>query len=100
MATDVFVRHPEVVPPDIETAVESCHTPEDVAVLRRICEMHPSPLGRLMLEAVEHLNWPKNENEGVLQTRARYEIVKLERGLVVLEIILETGHTQPMTPRL
>jgi len=37
---------------------------------------------------VERLSWPKEENADALQTRARNEIVKLERGLVVLEIIV------------
>jgi biopolymer transport protein ExbB len=77
-----------VVPPEIETAVQSCHSPSDVPLLRRVCEQKPSALGRLLLEAADHLDWPKAENEGALQTSARHEIVRLERGLVVLEIIV------------
>ena len=78
----------KVVPSEIETAVHSCQTREDVPVLRRVCEQKPSPLGRLLLQASEHLDWPKAENEAALQTLARHEIVRLERGLVVLEIIV------------
>jgi biopolymer transport protein ExbB len=77
-----------VVPSEIETAVQSCQSREDVPVLRRVCEQKPSPLGRLLLQASEHLDWPKAENEAALQTLARHEIVRLERGLVVLEIIV------------
>jgi biopolymer transport protein ExbB len=77
-----------VVPSEIETAVQSCQTREDVALLRRVCEQKPSPLGRLLLQASEHLDWPKAENEDSLQTLARHEVVRLERGLVVLEIIV------------
>lgn len=77
-----------VVPPEIETAVQSCRSPADVPLLRRVCEQKPSPLGRLLIEAASHLDWPKGENEAALQTRARHEIVKLERGLVVLEVIV------------
>ena len=61
---------------------------EDVPLLRQVCEQKPSPLGRLLLVATEHLDWPKEENEAALQTRARHEIVRLERGLVVLEVIV------------
>jgi len=57
-------------------------------MLRRVCQQHPSPLGRLLVQATEHLDWPKADNEDALQTRARHEIVRLERGLVVLEIIV------------
>jgi biopolymer transport protein ExbB len=78
----------KVVPPEIETAVQSCQSPEDVAMLRRVCEQKPSPLGRLLLQAADHLDWPKEETESALQTRARHEIVRLERGLVVLEVIV------------
>jgi biopolymer transport protein ExbB len=77
-----------VVPSEIEAAVHSCQTKEDVAMLRRLCEQKPSPLSRLLIEAADHLEWPKAENEAALETRARHEIVRLERGLVVLEIIV------------
>ena len=77
-----------VVPPEVETAVQSCKTPSDVPMLRRVCEQKPSALGRLLLEAANHLDWPKAENEAALQTQARHEIVRLERGLVVLEVIV------------
>lgn len=77
-----------VVPAEIETAAQSCQNREDVPLLRRVCEQKPSPVGRLLVEAADHLSWPKAENEAALQTRARHEIVRLERGLVVLEIIV------------
>jgi biopolymer transport protein ExbB len=82
------LRWKKVVPPAIESAVESCQTREDVPMLKRACEQYASPLSRLLLLAVNRLNWPKEENVDSLQTRARHEIVKLERGLVVLEIIV------------
>jgi len=82
------LRWRKVVPPEIESAVESCQTPEDVPMLRRVCEQHDAPLSRLLLFAANHLDWPKPDVVDALQTRARHEIVKLERGLVVLEIIV------------
>lgn len=82
------LRWKKVVPPEVEAAVESCQTRDEVAVLKRVCEQHASPLSRLLLLAITRLNWPKEENVDALQTRARHEIVKLERGLVVLEIIV------------
>lgn len=82
------LRWKKVVPPTIETAVESCQTREDVPMLKRVCEQNQSPLSRLLLQAINRLNWPKEENVDSLQTRARHEIVRLERGLVVLEIIV------------
>jgi biopolymer transport protein ExbB len=80
------LRWRKVVPPEVEAAVESCQTRQDVPVLRRVCQQHASPLGRLVGLAADHLERPKEENVSALQTRARHEIVKLERGLVVLEV--------------
>src|SRR5438093_5859121 len=82
------LRWGRVVPREIEAAVESCQSPEDVPILRRICQQHDSPMSRLLLLAADHLPWPRAENVDALQTRARHEIVRLERGLVVLEIIV------------
>ena len=82
------LRWRKVVPPEVEAALGSCQSREDVGVLRRICEQNASPLARLLVQAASRLDWPKAENVDALQTRARHEIVRLERGLVVLEIIV------------
>src|ERR1035437_9473471 len=82
------LRWRKVLPPEIEAAVESCRSREDVAMLQRLCQQRPSPLGRLLLLAADRLEWPKDDKADALQTRARHEIVRLERGLVVLEIIV------------
>ena len=84
----IALRWKRVVPPQVEAAVESCQSPEDVPMLRRVCQQHSSPMGRLLLQAADHLDWPKAENVDALQTHARQEITRLERGLVVLEIIV------------
>jgi biopolymer transport protein ExbB len=84
----IALRWRRVVPAEIEAAVESCQTPEDMPMLRRVCEQHDAPVSRLLLIAAEHLDWPKAEALDALQTRARHEIARLERGLVVLEIIV------------
>jgi biopolymer transport protein ExbB len=60
----------------------------DEARLRGACLAHPSPLGRLITSVLDHLRWDKTENVAALEVRARQEIAGLERGLVVLEIIV------------
>jgi biopolymer transport protein ExbB len=64
------LRWRKVVPPEIEAAVESCQSPEDVPMLKRVCQQHTSPLSRLLLLAVDHLTRPKADNTDALQTRA------------------------------
>jgi len=82
------LRWPKVLPPAIEGAVRSCASVEELGMLRSVCEQYPSPLGRILTTAGDHLDWPKAENVDAIQTQARHEIVKLERGLVVLEVIV------------
>ncbi|HEX9048414.1 MAG TPA: MotA/TolQ/ExbB proton channel family protein [Verrucomicrobiae bacterium] len=83
-----MLRWSMVVPPAIADALTACRSASDVPKLRSVCEMNPSPLGRLLLFAANHLEWPKAENVSSLETAARREVVRLERGLVVLEIII------------
>jgi biopolymer transport protein ExbB len=45
----------------------------------------------LALLAYDHLKEPKEETVDLLETRARQEIVRLERGLVILEIVVGIG---------
>ena len=78
----------KVVPKQITAALAVCRTAGDVEKLRLACTQKPSPLGRLLILASDHLDWPKADNVDALQTAARHEIVRLERGLVVLEIIV------------
>ncbi|MBI3414383.1 MAG: MotA/TolQ/ExbB proton channel family protein [Verrucomicrobia bacterium] len=82
------LRWNRVVPVSIEKAVEDFRAGPDAAMLKQVCLLKPSPLGRLLLVAIEHFDWPRTENETALQTRARHEVVQLERGLVVLEIVV------------
>ena len=83
-----MLRWGKVTPPRITAALAECRTGDDVENLRDLCGKAPSPLGRLILSAINHHSWPKMENVSSLETAARREVVRLERGLVVLEIII------------
>ena len=85
------LRWKKVVPPEVEKAVEDCQSPTGIPELRQICKLKPSPLSRLLLIAAEHLSWPIAENTDAIQTRARHELLQLERGLVVLEVVVGIG---------
>src|SRR5687767_2394676 len=85
------LRRMKVIPPNVETALDNCRTPADLPRLAQVCHGNPSPLSRLTLLAQDHLQEPKDETVDLLETRARQEVVKLERGLVILEIIVGIG---------
>jgi biopolymer transport protein ExbB len=84
----LVLRWRRIIPPDVESAAQNSHSAADVETVRRVCQKRHSPLSRLLLMACDQLEWPKAENVDALQTQARHEIVHLERGLVVLEILV------------
>ncbi len=81
------LRRNKVTPDVVEDALDRCHSRDDVSNLQVICQQKPSVLSRLVLLAIEHLPFPKSDNAESIQTQARHEVVRLERGLVILEII-------------
>ena len=85
------LRRKNVMPPLIETEIEELQPSDNadsVAKLTRLVRHDPSALARIVLAGLQHLQWTKTENVEAVQTRARHEIVRLESGLVVLEIIV------------
>ena len=82
------LRWNRVIPPPIQNGVAFYKSPDDLPRLRVVCEENPSNCARLLLFVSEHLDWSRSESVELLETRARHEVAQLERGLVVLEIIV------------
>ena len=82
------LRERNVVPQPLTDAVLNYGSARDLQMLKSVCAQNASPLAKLLLFSADHLDMPKSENSALIETRARYEISKLERGLVVLEILV------------
>jgi biopolymer transport protein ExbB len=82
------LRWRKVIPKQTEEAVEQCNSPADAARVVHIASASAAPINRLILQANEHLDWPKQDNINSVETAARHEVIQLERGLVILEIIV------------
>ncbi len=82
------LRWGRVIPPAIQNAVSFYKSAEDLPRLRAVCAENPSTCARLLLFVTEHLDWSRSETVELLETRARHEVAQLERGLVVLEILI------------
>lgn len=82
------LRWGRVVPASLAVAVAECETDGDLQKLRQACTAQQSPLGKLLLLATDSRHLPKADTEAAVETAARHEIVKLESGLVALEIIV------------
>ena len=85
------LRRSVVMPPLIEAEIEELEPTggqDAVMKLLRLVRHDQSSLARIVQVGLQNLQWPKSENIESVQTRARHEIVRLESGLVVLEIIV------------
>ena len=84
------LRRDLVVPPFIGREIDAIQ-PGDAAAAVRLSwavENDTTALGRIVQVGLRHLSWPKSENIEAVQTRAQHEIVRLESGLFVLEVIV------------
>ena len=82
------LREKNVLPLVIESEMERLVPGASAERLARIVHHDASSLARIVRVALQHLRWPRAENVEAVQTRARHEMVRLERGLVVLEVIV------------
>ena len=84
------LRRALVMPTIIEQEIEMLQ-PDDtegVVKLSRLVRNDDSTLARIAQVGLQNLNWPKTENLEAVQTKARNEIVRLESGMFILEIIV------------
>jgi biopolymer transport protein ExbB len=82
------LRRKNVMPPLIEQEIERLAPGESPELLSRIVHNDPSSLARITRVALQYLRAPRSENIEAVQTRARHEMVRLEKGLIVLEVIV------------
>lgn len=80
------LRERLIIPPELEMAVERLQPGQSLQDLADLASGSSSPLGRILLVCLGHLNWPRQENIEAVQVRARHEVVKMESGLAVLEV--------------
>ena len=81
------LRRRNVLPLVIESEIERLVPGGSAERLARIVHHDDSSLARIVRVALQHLRAPRAENIEAVETRARHEMVGLERGLIVLEII-------------
>ena len=85
------LRREKVIPSWLWNRIEALQPGETGSALERLGQTvrtDPSPLARITEVAVQHLEWPRSENVEAVQTRARHEVIRMEAGLVVLEVIV------------
>jgi len=88
------LRRSKIIPSDLYNTLVYLPVGSPSASLTQMATAGRSSLARLVRVSLEHLPWTRDENLQAVQSKSRAELIQLERGLVVLEIM--TG----MTPLL
>jgi biopolymer transport protein ExbB len=84
----VALRKGAVVPRLIEKSIVGYRPGESLEPLRRMVKDDDSAMGQILDAVVRSANATKAETLEIVQTRARREVVGLEAGLFILEIIV------------
>src|SRR5258708_16255272 len=82
------LREKNVLPLTIESEMERLAPGANPERLFRIVQHDASSLAPIVRVALGPLRWPRPDNVQTVQTRARHEMVRLEKGLVVLELLI------------
>lgn len=82
------LRWSRVIPPRLMDELEKFTHGGSIEMLERASLQHDSPLGRLLRLALDNAQRPRDETRDAIETRARREVSRLERGVVALEIIV------------
>lgn len=85
------LRESRIIPQVLVEAVDALKPGDTLENLQAQMENHPSAMSRILGTLLSHLNWSKSENLEAVQTRARHELARMEKGLVVLEIATGAG---------
>ncbi len=81
------LRRKNVLPLVVESEIERLVPGASAERLARIVQNDESALARIVRAALQNLRAPRSETVDVIETKARHELIVLERGLIVLEII-------------
>ena len=85
------LRENAIIPRPVVEAVDALRPGHTLQALQEEMARHPSAISLILSTLISHLNWSKSENLEAVQTCARHEIARMEKGLVILEIATGTG---------
>lgn len=83
----IALRENNVMPYVIQSEIERLPPGGNAERLARMVHHDPSSLARIARVALQQLRAPRSENVEAVETRARHEMIRLEKGLIVLEVI-------------
>lgn len=85
------LREKAIIPRAVVDCVGGLQPGDTLDRLLKIIDKHPSALSRILSTLLSHLNWSKSENLEAVQTCARHEMARMEKGMIILEIATGAG---------
>jgi biopolymer transport protein ExbB len=87
----ISLRIANVIKPNLAKAIHDLHYGGKTTLVEQLSADEDTALSRLVRACLMYTSWPKDENSDAVQAYARREIIRLERGLVFLEIVTGLG---------
>lgn len=87
----ISLRVAHVIKPDLARAIHDLHYGGKTTLVEQLSTDENTALARLVRACLMYTSWPKDENADAVQAYARREIIRLERGLVFLEVVTGLG---------
>ena len=87
----ISLRPDSVVKPALAKAIHELGYGGKTTLIEQESANEETALSRLVRACLMYTSWPKDENAEAVQAYARREIVRLERGLVFLEVATGLG---------
>lgn len=85
------LRRSAIVKSSLSRAISELHYGDSTTLVEEFSADEKTVLARLVRSCLLYTPWSKAENGEALQTKARAEVAGMERGFVVLEIIVGIG---------
>jgi biopolymer transport protein ExbB len=85
------LRMASVIKPSLARAIHELNYGGKTTLVEQESVDEDTALSRLVRACLMYTSWPKDENADAVQAYARREIVRLERGLVFLEVVTGLG---------
>jgi len=87
----ISLRIASVIQPGLERAIHDLNYGGKTTLIEQLSVEDETALSRLIRACLMYSSWPKEENAEAVQAYARREILRLERGLVFLEVVTGLG---------
>jgi biopolymer transport protein ExbB len=87
----IALRTAVVIKPPLARAIHDLSYGGKTTLVEQLSIDEDTALSRLVRACLMYTSWPKDENADSVQAYARREIVRLERGLVFLEVVTGLG---------